>query len=91
MSHKDVTDVRPSFSSEEKGGDTHIVVEAGTEIELERRFGFFSCLGLAFALLNSWTGESGGEFITNPQPCTSQITPNTPLLTLSFPISRSAS
>lgn len=27
------------------------------EVRLERRFSFLSCLGLAFILLNSWTGE----------------------------------
>lgn len=26
----------------------------GTNVELERNFSFLSCLGLAFAMLNSW-------------------------------------
>lgn len=37
-------------------GSVH-VHEAQHGIELDRRFSFFACLGLAFSLLNSWTGE----------------------------------
>jgi hypothetical protein len=53
-----------SAEVEAKGGSNHSLKDATTvqhvevagEVELERRFSFLSCLGLAFALLNSWTG-----------------------------------
>jgi hypothetical protein len=36
-------------------GDSEV---SGTEpVHLERNFSFLSCLGMAFAMLNSWTGE----------------------------------
>jgi hypothetical protein len=73
MSPRDVTDARPSFASEKEKGevDATIRVEGAHDVELERRFGFFSCLGLAFALLNSWTGKCGPVVqVLTSQPCT---------------------
>lgn len=50
---------RPSsiISSEKKVGDVVTVEAITTEVQLERNFSFLSALGLAFSLLNSWTGE----------------------------------
>lgn len=48
----------PSRDSAKKAGETVNIHDAHHEVELDRRFSFFACLGLAFSLLNSWTGES---------------------------------
>lgn len=45
-------------SSEKKAVDVVTVEAIATEVQLERNFSFLSALGLAFSLLNSWTGES---------------------------------
>jgi hypothetical protein len=47
-------------SRDSKKGENVYVADTVSEagIELHRRFSFFACLGLAFSLLNSWTGES---------------------------------
>lgn len=45
------------LSSEKKVGDVVTVEAITTEVQLERNFSFLSALGLAFSLLNSWTGE----------------------------------
>lgn len=44
-------------SSEKKVADVVTVEAIATEVQLERNFSFLSALGLAFSLLNSWTGE----------------------------------
>lgn len=36
---------------------TRLLVDNEGEVELERNFSFVSALGLAFTLLNTWTGE----------------------------------
>jgi len=43
------------------GADHHALGddEAGEVVHLERRFSFLACLGMAFIMLNSWTGGSG--------------------------------
>lgn len=46
-----------SILSEKKDGEV-VYVEGITDgVQLERNFSFLSALGLAFSLLNSWTGE----------------------------------
>jgi len=44
-----VVEAAPSVSHRHEG--------LGGGVELERNFSFLSCLGLAFALINSWTGK----------------------------------
>lgn len=48
---------RPSVISLEKKNEAEVsvVVDGPKPVELERNFTFIACLGLAFALLNSWT------------------------------------
>lgn len=46
-----------SIMSEKKEGEVVHVEGVATEVQLERNFSFLSALGLAFSLLNSWTGE----------------------------------
>lgn len=40
--------------------------EYGTEVEMERNFSFLSCLGLAFAMLNSWNAMTASLQLTLP-------------------------
>lgn len=48
------------YGSKEKASGSALVKPAfeGHQVELERNFSMLSALGLAFALLNSWTGTS---------------------------------
>jgi hypothetical protein len=49
---------------------THVVQPViPDEVPLERNFSFLSSLGLAFTLLNSWTGEWRQEDSTDMQQC----------------------
>lgn len=49
----------PSIASLEKKNEADVAVVVQhvgpVPVELERNFSFWACLGLAFALLNSWT------------------------------------
>lgn len=47
----------PKHSDEKSSAHKVAVGEVDHTVHLERRFGFWSCLGMAFIMLNSWTGE----------------------------------
>lgn len=67
-------DKRPSVASIEKKdvAEVCVVAEGSRPVELERNFSFIACLGLAFALLNSWTAMSVGFDGADAQVCVAE-------------------
>jgi len=64
---KDGTTVEVHFDADGYEVDKHQIDHTGHEVvHLKRRFSMFACLGIAFAILNSWTAMASSLQIVLP-------------------------